>query len=222
MRLLVAACVGLLGCNALTGANDLEEVPCTTDCLENDTGAFDSSAEDTSLETAIEDSGNPNDAALDADASADVFKPCTVNKDCDDKDDCTRDTCDLDGGTCSSAKVDEDGDGQSPSGLGACGMDCNDTNKDVFAMQTAWFSVPYLDAVGASSYDYDCNGVAEREKTAAYKCVLSSGSKCTLTEGWSGTIPACGATGTYVTACVYSPFGGTCTPSGAKTKQRCR
>jgi hypothetical protein len=207
------------GCNALTGVGDLEEVPCTSDCVED--ASVDSVVEDTRVETASEDSADTEiDTAIDV--VVDTFMPCTSDGKCDDMDACTRDTCDLDSGVCASTKIDDDMDGQSPSALGACGTDCNDTNKDVFDKQVAFFAVPYLDGAGASSYDYDCNGVEEKEKTATYKCLLTAPTKCTLTEGWTTAPPACGALGSYVSACVANPFGSGCTPSTTKTRQRCR
>jgi hypothetical protein len=220
VRFLVAASVLLLGgCNALTGVGDLEEVPCTTDCV--DDAAIDSTIEDTTPETSIEDSGAPDTAKPDT-GPADTFVPCKTNGDCADKDDCTTDLCDLDGGTCSHPKIDGDMDGESPTSAGACGMDCDDNNKNVFSKQTAFFGTPYLGSAGTSSFDYDCNGVEEREKTTIFKCVLTAG-KCVLTEGWNSSVPACGNNGTYVTACVLSPLTGTCIPNtSTKSRQACR
>jgi len=212
VRFSLVACLPLLlttiGCNTLTGVNDLEELPCTVDCVETD-AAVDSATADTTLDVAAETQ----------DAKADTG--CTLNRDCDDHDDCTRDTCNLAAGTCSSTKVDGDGDGESPSALGACGLDCDDSNKDVFSKQTSFFSVPYLDSVGVSSYDYDCNGIEEKQHDALAKCMYSAPGKCTFAEGWSGSVPVCGALGTYITGCMYAGFGA-CQPVSAKTKQACR
>jgi hypothetical protein len=219
VRFFVAVSVCLLGgCNALTGVGDLEEVTCTTDCVDDAT--TDSAIEqDTLVDSSPEDSGVRDTGP---DAPADTFMPCKKDLDCDDKDDCSRDTCDTEAGTCSSAKIDEDMDGQSPSSLGACGLDCDDSNKDVFDAQAAFFTTPYLTSAGTSSFDYDCNGVDEKEKTTTFKCVLSAG-KCVVTEGWSGSVPACGNNGTYVTACVLSPLTGTCVPNtSTKSRQACR
>jgi hypothetical protein len=214
---LVAASVCLLGCNALTGVGDLEEVPCTTECV--DDAAADGTTEDTIAETEIQDSGVRDTGP---DAPVDTFVPCKKNGDCDDSEDCTLDTCELEAGTCSSAKIDEDMDGESPTTAGACGTDCDDTNERVFSKQTAFFTTPYPSASSTSSFDYDCNGVDEKEKTTTFKCVLTAG-KCVVTEGWNGSVPACGASAAYVTACVLSPLVGTCIPNtSTKMRQACR
>ena len=51
---------------------------------------------------------------------------------CDDKDDCTENSCDSEKG-CFYPLIDKDGDGHAAESLGACGDDCDDNDKDVYA-----------------------------------------------------------------------------------------
>jgi cysteine-rich repeat protein len=64
---------------------------------------------------------------------------------CDDRDDCTVDSCDPTTG-CVTAPLDEDGDGHSPDANG-CGDDCDDTNETVYT------GAPEL----CDKVDNDCN-----------------------------------------------------------------
>jgi hypothetical protein len=93
--------------------------------------------------------------------------------------------------------------------------DCNDNNADVFPGQTKYFDLPIT---GGTSFDYNCNSTEEKESPDLVKCQFT-GSSCSG-EGWQGSVPACGQSGTWVT-CVKN--GGVCdeTPQPAK-KQRCR
>lgn len=231
LLLLVAAC------NALTGADELEKVECVT--CEGETGA-EAGLSDTRPETAdapLDTRNGDGDASSDDGDAGDTedsgpplpdvgpdAKACFGDLDCNDLNGCTTDKCSKTGGAtfglCANTRVDGDGDGESPSALGICGTDCNDTNKDVFAKQTAWFASPYTDSAGASSYDYDCSGKAEPERPAVYKCTRV-GSTCTITAGWQTTVPACGANGTWIASCTPNIAGG-CTAVPTTVKQRCR
>jgi hypothetical protein len=206
----------LLGCNSLTGASDLEKVDCF-DCADSavteDTGIDSSAPPDTAL----------HDTAADTDQT-DTFdaapKPCTRDDECVDTDDCTADFC---SGllTCKNTVVDKDGDGESPSALGACGRDCNDNNKDVLSTQMEFFTTGYTDSTGGLSFDYNCDGNTEPQYTGAYKCALI-GSTCTLQNaGWVGTPPGCGRAGKWAANCFKLSFGG-CYPAQADRVQGCR
>lgn len=107
--------------------------------------------------------------------------------------------------------------------MGACGSDCHDGNKSVFAKQETFFSTPYTTRAGGSSFDYDCDGVETKQYTKRYSC-LPAGTGCTLDAGFEGDIvPACGAAVKMVTGCVQT--GGVCAPtvySYATAVQGCR
>jgi hypothetical protein len=79
---------------------------------------------------------------------------------CDDGDECTGDTCDPGTGTCSSAQLtrDEDGDGHrgprpgfSPNAPGACGDDCDDRSAKAFPGGREL----------CDGTDNDCNGIVD-------------------------------------------------------------
>lgn len=237
------ACVAAVGCNAMTGVDELEKVECidcldaTTDGVADTVGdakldAIDGARTDSTTEgDALPDA--PSDASTDAPADApdapadgpETGKVCKVDPDCDDLDTCTVDKCNKPAsalfGNCLSTRTDGDGDGESPTGLGKCGTDCHDGNKDVFSKQTAYFTKPYSTLLGANSYDYNCSGANEVERPAKYTCTLS-GSTCAITPGWQSGVPACGASGTWVTACIRSGLVG-CVPSATSTVvQGCR
>ena len=187
MLLLVCA---PLGCNALTGVNELEPVDCI-DCVEaEDSGRDSSSPRDTgsAVDTGVRDTGaigNPLDTA-----SPDTG--CTKDLSCDDGNPCTTDTCTVLTGECTHTVVDNDGDGESPTALGPCGTDCNDNNPSVFSKQTAFFTTPYATAIGAKSFDYNCDGVDEKQYPALTVCNESGGTCIETVSGWSSTVPACG------------------------------
>lgn len=227
------------GCNAMTGVDDLEKVDCI-DCLDAGDAAADADARADATDSAPKDAadgaadGGVDDATGDApsdtpDAPADgpdAGKVCKTDPDCDDLDACTVDKCNKPVsalfGTCVLTRTDVDGDGESPTTLGKCGTDCHDGNKDVFSKQTAYFTKPYTTLAGGNSYDYNCSGGNELERPTKYTCTLS-GSTCTITPGWQSTIPACGASGTWVTTCIRSPIGTSCIPNATSTVvQGCR
>lgn len=236
-------CAAVAGCNAMTGIDELEKVDCI-DCLDATTDGASDGSPDTrgdAADGALVDGGadaSPDvssDVASDGDAPADAIdatgdgpetgKVCKTDPDCDDLDTCTVDKCNKPAsalfGNCVSTRTDGDGDGESPTTLGKCGTDCHDGNKDVFSKQTAYFTKPYTTLLGGSSYDYNCSGANEVERPAKYTCTLS-GSTCTTTPGWQSGVPACGASGTWVTACVRSGLVG-CIPSTTSTVvQGCR
>jgi len=122
-----------------------------------------------------------------------VDSGCSADPQCDDKNACTVDRCA--GGSCAHSALDGDGDGDGPKGAG-CGGDCHDGNKSVFSAQLAYSEVAYMTTAGSMSFDYNCNGLEERELTAKVSCSMS-----TCTPGWVDTVPACGASGSWVTSC---------------------
>ncbi len=224
----VALVASLVGCNALTGVSDLEPVDCVGDCAETDTGvdAHADAPSDARTDSALDAKGDAlADSASDADADAADGSPdagrdagCVLNSQCDDENACTKDLCNG-VGVCTNPLVDDDGDGEASTALGACGLDCHDGNKDVFSAQTQFFDAAYSTPAGPS-FDYDCDGVEERQHTSLFKCVRV-GSTCEVTPGWSASVPACGTLGTWVTKCLL--FSTSCIPNtSTKIVQRCR
>lgn len=77
--------------------------------------------------------------------------------------------------------------------------DCDDGDPDVFPGQAAWFAVSRCASASppmASCFDYDCDGVAQPRWPRRSGCRTLLGCPG---EGWVGTVPACGATGTWET-----------------------
>lgn len=75
-----------------------------------------------------------------------------TERNCDDGNACTNDHCDEETG-CFSELIDEDDDGQAPSGLGNCGTDCDDDDPTRYAGATE-----YCDGV-----DSNCNGRSDEQ-----------------------------------------------------------
>ncbi len=57
---------------------------------------------------------------------------------------------------------------------------------------------------GDSSYDYNCDGSESKYYSEVYSCGSWPG--CSSTAGFSGSTPACGSTGTWVTGCSLDWF----------------
>ena len=70
--------------------------------------------------------------------------------------------------------------------------DCYDGNKDAKPGQTSFFDKDR----GDGFFDYDCNGVAEKEQTATGSC-----SNGTANQGWEGGVPEPGRSGTWLVDC---------------------
>jgi hypothetical protein len=201
----------LLGCNALTGVNDLESVDCV-DCV-------DASTDTSRPDTSGRDTATGETAPLDV--SVDTRPFCRTETDCDDDNACTSNVCEPLTGDCRNDKIDGDGDGESPT-AGACGLDCDDSNKDVFSTQTMFFATPYASSAGSlPSFDYNCDGRNEQESTMIVRC-QNVDSECTLINpGWVSAAPACGATGKHAVACRRVLTSG-CVPIQLDKVQRCR
>ncbi|MBM76475.1 MAG: hypothetical protein CMK59_13800 [Proteobacteria bacterium] len=97
-------------------------------------------------------------------------------------------------------------------------LDCHDGNSDVHPAQTDSFATPYTTIYNQSSFDYDCNGVEEKDLDQLGECMCDANvdpdnedecdyiilsnlydqGDCGLKNdqvGWLGSIPACGGTG---------------------------
>ena len=81
--------------------------------------------------------------------------------------------------------------------------DCYDYDADVMPGQTSWFTTTH----GGGDYDYDCDGSETKEDTTIGGChvEISWSSICDEDPaGWSGSAPACGATGNWIWDCYFS------------------
>jgi hypothetical protein len=87
-----------------------------------------------------------------------------------------------------------------------CAGDCNDKDPLVNPGQTS-----YQTAASSASYDYNCDGKETQEYPSLVNCQLV-GPTCSG-DGWSGTVPACGATGSFQTCSTAS-----CVAQAATTK----
>ena len=79
-----------------------------------------------------------------------------------------------------------------PDGYAENNRDCYDGNKDAKPGQTSFFDKDR----GDGFFDYDCNGVAEKEQTATGSC-----SNGTANQGWEGGVPEPGRSGTWLVDC---------------------
>ena len=129
---------------------------------------------------------------------------------------------------CSTFFKDEDGDGQGgtagarfcgtspPAGYFSTGVDCCDTDNRVkkASMATTWRAA----ANNCGDFDYDCSSAVERELPAASSCI--SVAQCS--PGWSGAVPACGASASFLNCMVMDPGPGPpiCFRQPATTRQQ--
>lgn len=156
------------------------------------------------------------------------------------------DDCDtnVDEDTVSDFYADCDGDGYAPSGANmtagctvptsdpGCGTatqtwtarlpdvfvdyDCNDEVAEAHSHVAAFSTTPMATTPDTGlSYDYDCDGAETSQFTATGSCVMTT--SCAATMGWMGSVPACGASGTFITGC-----GSSCTPTTETRTQGCR
>lgn len=144
-----------------------------------------------------------------------------IDQDCDGTEYCFADT-DVDGFTSGVTIMSADADCRDPgeARLGA-GIDCCDGDARVFPGQATAFGA----ADGASAcggWDFDCDGAERSALTTLAACRVGSGSvpACMFVNGgWSRTVPACGASGPFVTNCTGA---GSCTQISSPRDQLCR
>ena len=101
-------------------------------------------------------------------------------------------------------------------GYVAKGLDCDDADPDAHPGQTAFFEQP---TQGTKSFDFNCDKVDEKEHPSLVNCT-PSGAGCSG-DGWSGTIAACGQSGSYAKCFKQSGMSG-CSQSVNPLVQRCR
>jgi hypothetical protein len=123
----------------------------------------------------IETNSDCNDDNIDINPGAIEICSDGIDQDCD--------SIDL---QCNPLNVDDDQDGYSENQ-----GDFSDSNAEVYPGQTVYFSIPYLNSNNYLSFDYNCNGIVEKQINYIY-------GHTTVNEGWLNSVPGCGETGTYV------------------------
>lgn len=94
-----------------------------------------------------------------------------------------------------------------------CDGDCNDADDKVYPGATDWHTT-----ASGGSFDYNCDNKSDRQYPNPVNCTMSGG-KCGG-DGWTGTVPACGAFG-QLTTCVKQ--GNKCEKgTTSPIKQGCR
>jgi hypothetical protein len=89
---------------------------------------------------------------------------------------------------------DRDDDGVlAPGAMGCSGPDCDDTDHDAHPGQQSFFE----EQRASGGFDYDCSGQGEPQFASALDCGLLALDDCSG-EGFSGSLPACGASGTWI------------------------
>lgn len=87
--------------------------------------------------------------------------------------------------------------------------DCDDADLRAHPGQQAYFTATDGPRAGVGGWDFDCSGSATRLYTSAGSCSLLS--TCSLSDGWTGGTPACGATGSWLGNC--TSLAGLCVAS---------
>lgn len=181
----------------------------------SDADAMDDAASDTTND-ATADAVTQLDAILaDVVVSVDVSLPCDVKVSC---------------------WVDKDGDGYAVASapIVACAcppgtasrdpsitIDCNDENPLVHPGALTFHDTPYCvlgSGCASQSFDYDCSGAEEPLHGATFAGCGAKSAGCPGL-GWTGGVPPCGGSGTFVT-CKASLLA--CDMSSAPTTQLCR
>jgi hypothetical protein len=100
--------------------------------------------------------------------------------------------------------------------------DCYDSRADVNPTHTAF----HTSDRGDGSFDYNCDMTEEKELTSVIDaCDWSDDLGCASVDGWNGSPPTCGETGTWNTGCYYDFdwFSSGCFWEGSTTiTQACR
>jgi hypothetical protein len=98
--------------------------------------------------------------------------------------------------------------------------DCCDTDANTRTSQAAWFT----GADNCGSFDYDCSSSSEQEQPSTGECYCDSYflffcTGCASANGWVDSVPACGASGSYISSCSQGTFD--CTAGTATQVQAC-
>lgn len=135
---------------------------------------------------------------------------------------------------------DDDGDGhgdparmrtscERPTGHVRLCDDCFDTADaalrslaaQVHPGQTSYFTSRYCTSTGNCSFDYDCSGTEDRERTEVVDCGLLAPLLCATSRGWTDSVPACGVRASFAT-CQPVVLGLLCAGSAHERQQGCR
>lgn len=104
----------------------------------------------------------------------------------------------------------------------ANGTDCADLVAGANPGVTAYSASTFTDNSSATSYDWNCSGIADKDPTQpAYVCSVTGCAAhfFTINNGWAGAVPACGATATWNT--YAGAVAGTCTTNIAGAGTTC-
>ncbi len=113
-----------------------------------------------------------------------------------------------------------------PPGFAIDRSDCGDGDARANPTATAFSTTPILGGGnGRPTWDFNCNGVVELQYPVAQNCnTIGQGGGCLGSPGsseyWLGSVPACGAQGSWVSVCVAA--GGGCFAQTISRMQGCR
>ncbi len=221
------------------GANEIVGDQIDQSCDGNETCYADADQDGYRTASTVESVGDPSCLTTNGEAPAEAQPDCndqdaTVNpgmnevagdnhdSNCDGMELCWRDA-DGDGqrsNTVTVLSVDTDCDDAGEARASAT-VDCCDGDARVRVGQTQFFGLG--DGSSAcTGWDFNCDGVAEQRYDVLHTCTPGSGTtQCVFNRaGWNTSVPWCGQSGTFVTAC--SGFGGTCTRTTVPREQECR
>lgn len=119
---------------------------------------------------------------------------------------------------CLNRYADVDGDGSGAGAVVAClcsafnqagtvrnANDCDDADATAHPGVAEYFATPSI----GGTFDYNCNGVLEKDTTLGVASCTWNGSSCNYQYGFVNSIPACGAYGALSTGCTQN--GSSCT-----------
>jgi hypothetical protein len=227
-RSLLLLCVTMLGCGSESfdiAASDT--TPLEIDSASSETQIVADGEPDVVVEEVFADAADDTRVVVDAvpDAITDVVTDAIADGD-------ALISCDVP----IPCYPDADGDGYAPADAKpvnacVCGkgfttrspavtIDCNDEDPRVYPGSMAYYGeaycVPGTSCTGRS-FDYNCSGVEEKQTPGPIFGGCTGA--CVGTAGWSGTVPACGIAGTWVT-CKLEVTG--CKQPSVAAKQNCR
>lgn len=177
-----------------------------TSGLDSGTGSDGSTGMDAGLDVgrdsgrgdgATEDTGTPPDSGMFDTNIPDAGFGCDPTS-CDDDDPCTVEMCA--GTACVNRLVDFDHDGYASNMFDRSCGDCSDSEADAHPGQTRWFGTAHrAGADDPAGFDWNCDGTEQQQYTATIaSCRRPSGSlTCPSSEGWQGSVPACGDRGAW-------------------------